>query len=119
MQLQFFLHDRAILPSVQMAKRKKKRPFEVHNSPEPISTQRMERFIDRDRGLFGFFRDIGVRETIESVIVAIVLALMFRAYEAEAFIIPTGSMAPALQGQHMDVVCEECCLLYTSDAADE
>ncbi|MDB4370952.1 S26 family signal peptidase, partial [Mariniblastus sp.] len=57
------------------------------------------------RGIFGFMRDFGVRETIESIIVAIVLALMFRAYEAEAFIIPTGSMAPSLQGQHMDLEC--------------
>ena len=32
-----------------------------------------------------------IRETIESILVAVVLALMFRAYEAEAFIIPTGS----------------------------
>ena len=31
------------------------------------------------RGIFGFFRDFGVRETIESIVIAIVLALMFRA----------------------------------------
>lgn len=70
-------------------------------------------------GVYGFFRDIGVRETIESIIVAIVLALMFRAYEAEAFIIPTGSMAPSLQGQHMDLECENCGLRYRSGASAE
>ena len=70
-------------------------------------------------GVYGFFRDIGVRETIESIIVAIVLALMFRAYEAEAFIIPTGSMAPSLQGQHMDLECENCGLRYRSGASHE
>ena len=63
-------------------------------------------------GVFGFFKDVGVRETIESIIVAIVLALMFRAYEAEAFIIPTGSMAPSLQGQHLDLECDNCELRY-------
>lgn len=71
------------------------------------------------RGIFGFFRDIGVRETIESIVVAIVLALMFRAYEAEAFIIPTGSMAPSLQGQHMDLECDNCKLRYRAGASKE
>lgn len=71
------------------------------------------------RGIFGFFRDFGVRETIESIIIAIVLALMFRAYEAEAFIIPTGSMAPSLQGQHMDLECQNCKLRYRSGASKE
>ena len=70
-------------------------------------------------GMFGFFRDFGVRETIESIIVAIVLALMFRAYEAEAFIIPTGSMAPSLQGQHMDLECGNCNLRYRAGASNE
>ena len=59
-------------------------------------------------GLFGFFRDIGVRETIESLLVAVLLALMFRAFESEAFVIPTGSMAPSLTGQHYDLECENC-----------
>jgi signal peptidase I len=49
-----------------------------------------------------------VRETIESIAVAVVLAFLFRAFVAEAFVIPTGSMAPTLQGRHMDVVCEKC-----------
>ncbi len=70
-------------------------------------------------GVFGFFREFGVRETIESIIVAIVLALMFRAYEAEAFIIPTGSMAPSLQGQHMDLECENCGFRYRAGASQE
>ena len=63
-------------------------------------------------GLFGYFRDIGVRETIESLLVAVLLALMFRAFECEAFIIPTGSMAPSLTGQHYDLECENCRLRY-------
>jgi signal peptidase I len=32
-------------------------------------------------------------EAIESIVVAIVPALLFRTFEAEAFVIPTGSMA--------------------------
>ena len=48
------------------------------------------------------------RETVESIVVAFTLALLFRAFEAEAFVIPTGSMAPALMGRHKDLVCESC-----------
>ena len=48
------------------------------------------------------------RETIESIVVAFVLAFLFRTFEAEAFVIPTGSMAPTLYGQQRDVTCEKC-----------
>jgi signal peptidase I len=48
------------------------------------------------------------REFIESIVIAIVLAFLFRAFEAEAFVIPTGSMAPTLQGRHKDITCPEC-----------
>ena len=48
------------------------------------------------------------RETIESIVVAFVLAFLFRTFEAEAFVIPTGSMAPTLYGQHRDVYCTKC-----------
>ena len=97
-----------------MAKRKRRQPFESTEKPK---MQPQERLIDTTSGVFGFFRDYGVRETIESIIVAVVLALMFRAYEAEAFIIPTGSMAPTLQGQHMDVVCDQCGYQYRAGAS--
>ena len=48
------------------------------------------------------------RETVESIVVALTLALIFKAFEAEAFVIPTGSMAPTLMGRHKDLVCESC-----------
>ncbi len=48
------------------------------------------------------------RETIESIVVAFVLAFLFRTFQAEAFVIPTGSMSPSLMGQHKDVHCTEC-----------
>jgi signal peptidase I len=60
-----------------------------------------------------------VRETIESIAVAVVLAFLFRAFVAEAFVIPTGSMAPTLQGRHMDVVCEKCQYQYRTGASSE
>ncbi|NOZ41533.1 MAG: signal peptidase I [Planctomycetes bacterium] len=60
-----------------------------------------------------------VRETIESIVIAFVLAFLFRTFEAEAFVIPTGSMSPALQGQHKDVDCTECGYRFRSTASSE
>jgi len=59
------------------------------------------------------------RETIESIVVAVILAFLFRAFVAEAFVIPTGSMAPTLQGRHMDVECEQCEFNYRTGASCE
>ena len=42
----------------------------------------------------------GFIDTIQSLIVAFVLAMTFRGYVVEGFVIPTGSMAPTLLGQH-------------------
>ncbi len=50
----------------------------------------------------------GVKETVESILVAFILALVFRAFVVEAFVIPTGSMAPTLMGAHMRFRCEDC-----------
>ena len=59
-----------------------------------------------------------IRETVESVIIAFVLAFVFRTFEAEAFVIPTGSMAPTLMGKHKDVKCEICGTEFQASASD-
>lgn len=59
------------------------------------------------------------REAIEGLLVAIVLALLIRGYEAEAFVIPTGSMAPTLRGMHKDVMCEQCAFEYAAGASHD
>jgi signal peptidase I len=61
----------------------------------------------------------GMRETVESVVVAFVLAFLFRTFEAEAFVIPTGSMAPTLVGRHKDLHCEKCQFPYRVTAKPE
>lgn len=61
----------------------------------------------------------GWREMVESFIVALVLAFMFKAFVAEVFVIPTGSMAPTLMGAHKDVSCPECGFGYQSGASLE
>src|SRR5687768_6417869 len=60
-----------------------------------------------------------VRETVESIVIAFVLAFLFRTFEAEAFVIPTGSMAPTLQGAHRDVACPQCGYRYRTGASHE
>ncbi len=60
-----------------------------------------------------------IRETIESVVIAFVLAFLFRTFEAEAFVIPTGSMAPTLMGRHKDLECEACGYPYQVSASCE
>ncbi len=48
------------------------------------------------------------RELIETVVFVVVLVLMLKTFLAEAFVIPTGSMADTLLGYHHKVVCEKC-----------
>lgn len=64
-------------------------------------------------------RQESTRETIESIAVAFLLAFLFRAFEAEAFVIPTGSMAPTLYGRHKETNCHQCGHLITIGASEE
>ncbi|MFV0442111.1 MAG: signal peptidase I [Planctomycetaceae bacterium] len=48
------------------------------------------------------------RDTFEQIVLAFVLALVFRTFEAEAFVIPTGSMAPTLWGRNKEMACTQC-----------
>ncbi len=62
--------------------------------------------------------DESIKETIESVIIAFIFAFVFRGFIVEAFIIPTGSMAPTLLGSHFEVQCPQCGYDYTVDGPD-
>ncbi len=57
-----------------------------------------------------------VRDTVESIWVAIVLAFVLRAFLIEAFVIPTGSMAPRLMGEHWQLQCASCGYPYAFGA---
>lgn len=50
----------------------------------------------------------GIKDTFESILIALILAFVFRAFVVEAFVIPTGSMATTLLGAHMRFTCEDC-----------
>jgi signal peptidase I len=45
--------------------------------------------------------EAGLKELFENIAIALILAFMFRAFVVEAYVIPTGSMAPTLLGAHM------------------
>ena len=78
-------------------KNQKKQPVSAALSDEAADGPTQH---DVVRGPLGFGR-----ETVESLVIAFTLALLFRAFEAEAFVIPTGSMAPTLMGRHKDLDC--------------
>jgi signal peptidase I len=42
-----------------------------------------------------------IKETLISIVIAFTMAFVFRGFVIEAFVIPTGSMAPTLMGAHM------------------
>jgi signal peptidase I len=42
-----------------------------------------------------------IKETLQSILIAFILAFVFRSFFVEAFVIPTGSMAPTLLGKHV------------------
>src|SRR5580658_6415662 len=59
------------------------------------------------------------RDTAEAIVVAFILALVVRGFEAQAFVIPTGSMAPTLMGRHKEVTCPQCGFVYAINASEE
>ena len=61
----------------------------------------------------------GHRDTVEAIVVAFILALVVRGFEAQAFVIPTGSMAPTLMGRHKEIACPQCGFIYAVNASEE
>ena len=60
-----------------------------------------------------------LRDFVEQIVIAFILAFLIRGFDAEAFVIPTGSMAPTLMGRHKEVTCPECGHLYAINASEE
>lgn len=61
----------------------------------------------------------GFREIVETVVFVVVLVLMLKTFLAEAFVIPTGSMATTLLGYHKEVQCEKCSYSFTVNVSKE
>jgi len=61
----------------------------------------------------------GVREVVETVVFVVVLVLLLKTFLAEAFVIPTGSMADTLYGYHKETICEKCGYRFRVNASEE
>jgi signal peptidase I len=59
------------------------------------------------------------REVAETVVFVVVLVLLLKAFVAQAFVIPTGSMAPTLYGYQMVVECPKCGVEFPVNASYE
>ena len=59
------------------------------------------------------------RETIETIVFVVVLVLMLKTFLAEAFVIPTGSMATTLLGYHKDINCRQCGFEFPVNVSSE
>jgi signal peptidase I len=59
------------------------------------------------------------REVIETVVFVVVLVLLLKSFVAEAFVIPTGSMATTLYGYQKQVKCPECDYFFPVNSSQE
>jgi signal peptidase I len=59
------------------------------------------------------------REIVETVVFVVVLVLLLKSFAAEAFVIPTGSMAQTLLGYQKIVECPQCGLEFPVNCSTE
>jgi signal peptidase I len=60
-----------------------------------------------------------VRQTVDLVVVLCLGVLMFRTFSAEAYVVPTGSMAPTLLGHHRELTCPNCGFVFVIGLDEE
>jgi signal peptidase I len=61
----------------------------------------------------------GAREIVETVVFVVVLVLLLKSFVAEAFVIPTGSMAETLLGYQKVVDCPKCRYTFPVNCSKE
>src|SRR5437868_4617887 len=59
------------------------------------------------------------REVVETIVFVVVLVLLLKTFVAEAFVIPTGSMAETLLGYQRWVTCAQCGYPYPVNCSSE
>jgi signal peptidase I len=60
-----------------------------------------------------------VRDIVETVVFVVVLVLLLKTFIAEAFVIPTGSMATTLWGYQKVVTCPQCAEVFPVNCSSE
>jgi signal peptidase I len=61
----------------------------------------------------------GGREVVETVVFVVILVLLLKSFVAEAFVIPTGSMAETLYGYQKEVKCPMCDYVFPVNCSNE
>ena len=61
----------------------------------------------------------GFREVVETIVFVVVLVLLLKSFAAEAFVIPTGSMAETLWGYQKVVTCPSCKYQFPVNASQQ
>src|SRR5437899_7405435 len=59
------------------------------------------------------------REVVETVVFVVVLVLLLKSFTAEAFVIPTGSMAETLLGYQKTIKCPQCGVEFPVNCSNE
>jgi signal peptidase I len=60
-----------------------------------------------------------VRQTVELIVVLCLSVVVVRTFSAEAYVVPTGSMAPTLLGWHREIGCPSCHAVFVVGIEDE
>ena len=60
-----------------------------------------------------------VRQTVDLIVVLCLGVLLFRTFSAEAYVVPTGSMAPTLLGHHRELTCPNCSFVFVVGIDEE
>jgi signal peptidase I len=60
-----------------------------------------------------------LREVLETLVFVVVLVLLLKTFVAEAFVIPTGSMATTLYGYNKEVTCPQCGFTFHVNCSEE
>ncbi|WP_165244352.1 signal peptidase I [Paludisphaera soli] len=59
------------------------------------------------------------RQTVDLLVALCLGVLLFRTFSAEAYVVPTGSMAPTLLGHHRELTCPNCKFPFDVGLDDE
>jgi signal peptidase I len=60
-----------------------------------------------------------MRQTVELLVLLALFVLLVRTFSAEAYVVPTGSMAPTLLGLHRALTCPNCLIAFVVGIEDE
>src|SRR5271166_5925358 len=74
---------------------------------------------ERGRGRLEIVRAGVVRQTVELIVTLCLSVLVVRTFSAEAYVVPTGSMAPTLLGWHRELTCPNCGFVFVIGVDEE